>query len=70
MLLLGPSQVDVQAITQQVKLAKLAQQVIPVTALLDKRPTYALAPVSVPERKVRIVCPFLAWAAWRCCCGE
>ena len=37
----------------QLKLTKLAQQVVPITALLDKRPTYPLAPVAVPERKVR-----------------
>ena len=46
---------SIAGLTQQLKLAKVAQQVIPITALLDKRPTYALAPVVLPERKVCVV---------------
>ena len=36
---------------QQLKLQRLAQQVIPITAQLDKRTPYALAEVTAPNAK-------------------
>jgi hypothetical protein len=41
-----------QDIAQQLKLAKLAQQVLPITAQIDKRSTFPLSAVTLPERKV------------------
>jgi hypothetical protein len=43
------------AYLQQLKLEKLAQQVIPITAQLDKRTTHALAEVSAPQKSVGTV---------------
>lgn len=39
---------------RQLKLEKLAQQVIPITAQLDKRGPYALTEIVMPEKKVWI----------------
>jgi hypothetical protein len=42
----------VDATLHELHMRQLAQQLLPVTSLLDKRPTYPLAPVFLPERKV------------------